>query len=135
MGAAEPPGGSAPDLAGTPLEKLDFPMIETQDEFVLQGFRYPNYLAVLGPNAQAEIFQQVLDRPRDAGCVPQDARVPDDGEGAERGRSDLADVGRGRFRHYAGGRRQLGRSRDHTQEHLLRHGAGCRVGRPASWTR
>jgi acetamidase/formamidase len=46
------------DLAGTPLEKLDFPMIETQDEFVLQGFSYPNYLAVLGPNAQAEIFSK-----------------------------------------------------------------------------
>jgi acetamidase/formamidase len=46
------------DLAGTPLEKLDFPMIETQDEFVLQGFSYPNYLAVLGPNAQTEIFSK-----------------------------------------------------------------------------
>ena len=44
------------DLAGTALEALNFPMIETQDDWVLQGFSYPNYLAELGPNAQSDIF-------------------------------------------------------------------------------
>ncbi|WP_422001333.1 acetamidase/formamidase family protein [Reyranella sp.] len=45
-------------LEGTPLEGLDFPMIETADEWVLQGFSHPNYLAELGPDAQAEIFRR-----------------------------------------------------------------------------
>lgn len=44
------------DLAGTALEALDSPMIETGDDWVLQGFSYPNYLAQLGPQAQSEIF-------------------------------------------------------------------------------
>ena len=44
------------DLAGTPLEGLDFPMIETADDWVLSGFSYPNYLADLGPDAQSAIF-------------------------------------------------------------------------------
>src|SRR3982075_3889968 len=48
----------AADLAGTPLEPVDFPMIETQEEWVLQGFSYPNYLENLGPNAQSDIFQK-----------------------------------------------------------------------------
>lgn len=44
------------DLAGTALESLDFPMIETADDWVLSGFSYPNYLADLGPDAQNAIF-------------------------------------------------------------------------------
>jgi acetamidase/formamidase len=44
------------DLGGTALESLDYPMIETRDEWVMSGFSYPNYLAELGPNAQSEIF-------------------------------------------------------------------------------
>ena len=48
----------ASELGGTPIEGLDFPMIETRDEWVLQGFSYPNYLADLGANAQSEIFQK-----------------------------------------------------------------------------
>jgi len=46
------------DLAGTALETLDFPMVETKEEWVLQGFSYPNYLAQLGPDAQSEIFKK-----------------------------------------------------------------------------
>jgi acetamidase/formamidase len=44
------------DLGGTPLEVLDFPMIETAGEWVMSGFSYPNYLADLGAGAQSEIF-------------------------------------------------------------------------------
>jgi acetamidase/formamidase len=44
------------DLGGTALEALDFPMIETQDDWVMSGFSYPNYLADLGSNAQSDIF-------------------------------------------------------------------------------
>ncbi|CAN5910035.1 hypothetical protein BH11PSE3_BH11PSE3_07620 [soil metagenome] len=48
----------AAGLAGSALEAVDFPMIETAGEYVLQGFSYPNYLADLGTNAQSEIFQK-----------------------------------------------------------------------------
>jgi acetamidase/formamidase len=44
------------DLGGTALEALDFPMIETADEWVMSGFSYPNYLVDLGANAQSDIF-------------------------------------------------------------------------------
>lgn len=44
------------DLPGTALETLDFPMIETAEDWVLSGFSYPNYLADLGPDAQNAIF-------------------------------------------------------------------------------
>lgn len=46
----------AAETADTVLQGLDFPMIETAGEWVLQGFSYPNYLAELGQDAQAEIF-------------------------------------------------------------------------------
>jgi acetamidase/formamidase len=46
------------DLGGTALESLDFPMIETPDEWVMSGFSYPNYLVDLGANAQSEIFKK-----------------------------------------------------------------------------
>ena len=46
------------DLAGTSLEALDFPMIETKEDWVLSGFSYPNYLKDLGADAQSAIFQK-----------------------------------------------------------------------------
>jgi acetamidase/formamidase len=45
-------------LPGTPLERLDYPLLETQTEFVLHGFSFPNYLAELGPKAQSEIYSK-----------------------------------------------------------------------------
>jgi len=48
----------AKDLGGTVLEGVDFPMIETATEWVMQGFSYPNYLADLGPSAQSAIFEK-----------------------------------------------------------------------------
>jgi len=45
-------------LAGTALAGLNYPLLETQDEWVLHGFTYPNYLVDLGPNAQSEIYQK-----------------------------------------------------------------------------
>jgi acetamidase/formamidase len=43
-------------LKGTQLEALDYPLLETANEFVVHGFSYPNYLAELGPKAQSEIY-------------------------------------------------------------------------------
>jgi acetamidase/formamidase len=45
-------------LKGTPLEALAYPLLETQTEFVVHGFSFPNYLAQLGPTAQSEIYKK-----------------------------------------------------------------------------
>ncbi|RCX33031.1 acetamidase/formamidase [Thioalbus denitrificans] len=44
------------ELAGTVVEGLDYPLLETGDEWVVHGFSYANYLAELGPGAQQEIY-------------------------------------------------------------------------------
>lgn len=46
------------DLVGTPLADLQYPLLETQDEWVLHGFSYANYLADLGADAQNSIFSK-----------------------------------------------------------------------------
>ena len=46
----------ADDLAGTPVEGLDYPLLETDTEWVVHGFSYANYLEALGENAQTDIF-------------------------------------------------------------------------------
>jgi acetamidase/formamidase len=43
-------------LAETPLAELDYPLLETQHEWVVHGFSFANYLAELGDNPQSEIF-------------------------------------------------------------------------------
>jgi acetamidase/formamidase len=45
-------------LAGTALAGLDYPLLTTQDEWVLHGFSYPNYLKELGPDAQSKIYEK-----------------------------------------------------------------------------
>jgi acetamidase/formamidase len=47
-----------PTLAGKALADLRYPLLETQDEWVLHGFSFANYLAELGPKAQDEIFSK-----------------------------------------------------------------------------
>ncbi|WP_339803306.1 acetamidase/formamidase family protein [uncultured Marinobacter sp.] len=46
------------DLPDTPLAELNYPLLETQDDWVLHGFSYANYLAELGAGAQQEIYSQ-----------------------------------------------------------------------------
>jgi acetamidase/formamidase len=43
------------DLGGTILEGLDHPLLETEEQWSVYGFTYPNYLAALGPEAQTLI--------------------------------------------------------------------------------
>ena len=43
-------------LEGTPLEGLDYPLLETDDEWVVHGFSYANYLDALGEAAQSDIY-------------------------------------------------------------------------------
>jgi acetamidase/formamidase len=45
-------------LAGTALAELNYPLLETQDEWVLHGFSYANYLAELGADAQSKIYEK-----------------------------------------------------------------------------
>ena len=45
-------------LKGTALESLTYPLLETQTEFLVHGFSFPNYLADLGVSAQSEIYQK-----------------------------------------------------------------------------
>ncbi len=45
-------------LAGTALAGLNYPLLETQDEWVLHGFTYPNYLVDLGADAQSKIYEK-----------------------------------------------------------------------------
>ena len=45
-------------LAGTALAGLAYPLLETQDEWVLHGFSYANYLKELGPDAQSKIYEK-----------------------------------------------------------------------------
>jgi acetamidase/formamidase len=46
------------DLPGTDLEALYYPLLETQDEWVVHGFSYGNYLNDLGDKAQQAIYSQ-----------------------------------------------------------------------------
>jgi acetamidase/formamidase len=46
------------DLGGSALEALNYPMLETKDEWLVHGFSYPNYLAELGAKAQSDIYQK-----------------------------------------------------------------------------
>ena len=43
-------------LFGTILAGLDYPLLETPDEWVVHGFSFANYLTELGAKAQSEIF-------------------------------------------------------------------------------
>ena len=45
-------------LPGTPLAELRYPLLETQDEWLLHGFSYANYLAELGADAQTAIYSK-----------------------------------------------------------------------------
>jgi acetamidase/formamidase len=44
-------------LSGS-LAGLNYPLLETQDEWVLHGFSFANYLVELGPTAQQEIYKK-----------------------------------------------------------------------------
>jgi acetamidase/formamidase len=43
-------------LAGTPLEGLDYPLLETDEEWVMHGFSFPRFLTDLGADAQERVF-------------------------------------------------------------------------------
>lgn len=46
------------DLAGQPIADLNYPLLETPEEWIIHGFSYSNYLAELGDKAQSEIYKK-----------------------------------------------------------------------------
>lgn len=46
------------DLAGQPFADLNYPLLETPEEWVIHGFSYPNHLAEFGDKAQSEIYKK-----------------------------------------------------------------------------
>jgi acetamidase/formamidase len=48
----------AKDLKSTPLQALAYPLLETQTDYLVHGFSFPNYLAQLGTAAQSEIYKK-----------------------------------------------------------------------------
>ncbi len=81
-------------LKGTALDGLDFPLLETQEDWCLHGFSFANYLAELGKEAQSEIYKKSsIDLAlRDA--FRKMRRFLMTTRRTVRGRSDLLDVGR-----------------------------------------
>jgi len=45
-------------LDGRVFADLTYPLVETADEWVLQGFSYPNYLAEFGTSAQSAVYEK-----------------------------------------------------------------------------
>jgi acetamidase/formamidase len=45
-------------LPGTVLDGLDYPLLETDSEWVVHGFSYANYLNELGDSAQSDIYSK-----------------------------------------------------------------------------
>jgi acetamidase/formamidase len=48
----------AKDLKGSPLQALNYPLLETDTEFLVHGFSFANFLAELGDKAQSEIYKK-----------------------------------------------------------------------------
>jgi acetamidase/formamidase len=46
------------DLAGRPFADLNYPLLETANDWVMHGFSFANYLAELGETAQSEIYKR-----------------------------------------------------------------------------
>lgn len=44
--------------AREPLRDLDYPLLETRDEWVIFGFSHPDYLKEMGPSAQSEVYKK-----------------------------------------------------------------------------
>ena len=58
-------------LTGTILDKVDYPLLETPDSWIVHGFTFRNYLAELGPEAQTKIFKMSSLDPALKNCSTQ----------------------------------------------------------------
>lgn len=48
----------AEDLSNEPYADIDYPLVETADEWVLHGFSHPNYLKEFGNKARSAIYEK-----------------------------------------------------------------------------
>jgi acetamidase/formamidase/AraC-like DNA-binding protein len=48
----------AADLRDEPFADIDYPLVETEDEWVLHGFSHPNYLKEFGDKARSLIYEK-----------------------------------------------------------------------------
>lgn len=48
----------AKDLRDEPFADIDYPLVETADEWVLHGFSHPNYLKELGDKARSLVYEK-----------------------------------------------------------------------------
>jgi acetamidase/formamidase/AraC-like DNA-binding protein len=48
----------AADLKGEPYADINYPLVETPDEWVLHGFSHPDYLREFGDRARSEIYEK-----------------------------------------------------------------------------
>jgi acetamidase/formamidase/AraC-like DNA-binding protein len=48
----------AKDLSSEPYADIDYPLVETADEWVLHGFSHPNYMKELGDKARSLIYEK-----------------------------------------------------------------------------
>lgn len=48
----------AADLTGEPYADINYPLVETPDEWVLHGFSHPDYLREFGDKARSEIYEK-----------------------------------------------------------------------------
>jgi acetamidase/formamidase len=46
------------DLEGGFFDDLDYPFLETETEWIIQGFSYANHLVQLGPHAQTDVYNK-----------------------------------------------------------------------------
>ena len=100
----------ADTLAGTPLAGIDYPLLETADEWVVHGFSLRQLPHASWVKAQSRHLRQVIDRSRDARRLSQNAALADDGQRRLRRLGNLSDVGGRGFRRDTGRRRKLGKS-------------------------
>jgi hypothetical protein len=115
----------ADKLSGS-LAALNYPLLETQDEWVPR-VQLRQLSGGAWTDGAAGYLQKVLDRSCVARCVPQDAQFPDEHQRIDRGRGDLVDLGRSRFWRHPGGRRQLGHPRHRQKEPVRGHGDGLKA--------
>jgi hypothetical protein len=98
-------------LEGTSLAELSYPLLEMQDEWVLHGFSFANYLQELGPTAQQTIYEKSSVDLALKDAFRKMRACFDDHERTHRGRGNRADLHSGRLRGDPSGGRKLGRSR------------------------
>ena len=125
---ADPAQGQASSRARR-SQALAYPLLETQTEYLVHGFSFPNYLAALGPKAQSEIYSKssVDLALRDAFRKMRHFLMTTQGLSEDEAIS-LMSVGR-RLRHHPGRRRQLGRARGDQEEPVRGRLNGAEVAR------